>query len=740
MRQTTIKLMLLLVLGLWFMPAQADDEKDYLKLAAEMREKVWNDDDPMFKNYDCPQQYCDPNVCSAVILASRTDADVMRKSSIRMVLWFPENDKQLKRHELNRMLIKLNDAAALKKFSEFDYTTIKKERYNDKHQQVLGVRIIKPDGRIVDVNTDDYMTTREGKKENEVSHKLAVPGLEVGDILDLFTFSEMIVHDRNVPPFSFWFLDEYPVLNYKVRCVIDKKCTVQYRTLNGAPDFTISKDEDNNTVFEAQMSHLDQVAPRLWYNAIAQSPVTLLYVYDKSVTQKQLKSVRNRDVQANPSFSNIMLDDAELLKTDLKVIKKDFNWGRHKGLMKGELARAKKMADKDEAAKLLYTGLMYSYWGFARRDYSPFHLMLMLGKMLEMCNVPYQYMIATDRDNEPLTELISSHNTQWLIKAGKGTILAPPDYPSMTAGQIPASLQGRTAAVLGKQDSRPQGYDDVYTTTVSGKQNGAKSAFQLIELPKSTATDNCEAEVIHASIDGTLMNVERTTTCTGTAKANPASQLVVSKQYYDACDQYLERKKPYIQNVSKSYRKANLDVFEKDARELADKIKAEVSANHGQDPVQVNGYEVLAVGVDPQHPEFAYKTDYSMNGWVKKAGSNLVVSVGKLIGSHMKVEGNDRQRNADINCNSPLLLTWDITMDVPNGYQVSEESLAKLQQHVSNGAGEFSSTAQVEGGQLRLKVVKRYSRADYPASQWQEFLQVIDTADDFTNRQVVFKK
>jgi len=62
MRQTTIKLMLLLVLGLWFMPAQADDEKDYLKLAAEMREKVWNDDDPMFKNYE-PQRVFGCDTC-----------------------------------------------------------------------------------------------------------------------------------------------------------------------------------------------------------------------------------------------------------------------------------------------------------------------------------------------------------------------------------------------------------------------------------------------------------------------------------------------------------------------------------------------------------------------------------------------------------------------------------------------------------------------------------------------------
>jgi hypothetical protein len=34
----------------------------------------------------------------------------------------------------------------------------------------------------------------------------------------------------------------------------------------------------------------------------------------------------------------------------------------------------------------------------------------------------------------------------------------------------------------------------------------------------------------------------------------------------------------------------------------------------------------------------------------------------------------------------------------------------------------------------------RYNKGDYPVSQWQDLLQIIDAADEFTTRQVVFKK
>ena len=129
-----------------------------------------------------------------------------------------------------------------------------------------------------------------------------------------------------------------------------------------------------------------------------------------------------------------------------------------------------------------------------------------------------------------------------------------------------------------------------------------------------------------------------------------------------------------------------------------------------------------------------------MDGWVKKAGSNLVVSVGKLIGSQAKVEGVTRNRSFDVNRRSPGLLRWDIRVNIPDGYEVSSESLDKLNQSVKNNAGEFTANASVEGRQLQLVVSKRYDKSDYPASQWQELLQMLDAADEFTTRQIVFKK
>ena len=721
----TIKCVVMLLMGLTILTANANDEKDYARFAEELRQKVWSDNDPMFSNYQCPEKYTNSQLYSAVILAARTDVDVTRKSYIRMTgLMMFGNPKMLGRHELNRMLIKLNDAAALKKYSEFDYSTFKRGRnyrgLEEKVQQVLGVRVIKPDGRIVNVDSKEYAITREGKKGSDVSHKLAVPGLEVGDVLDVFTYEELMVQDRNVPEFTFSFMAPYPMLHYKVNCTIDKKFTVQYRSLNGAPEFKASTDDDDNTVLEAEVRNVDRVEPALWYNPVKQSPLILLYVQDKSVSDKKIKSLKNRDLQANPDYEFILRDDFSFLHTHKKKVKEYYDWPLNKKLMKDEIARAKKLADKEEAARIIYTGLLYSYRAHDDYDaYTPYHFIIMMGEMLDRCNVPYQFIISTDDENEPLDKLIHVGNVLWLLKVGD-TYFAPPTYQGMTAGLLPAHLQGRKAALITKLADN-------------------NSKYELITLPQSTAADNLDDVQLTATIDGTILTIDRTESRTGTMKEGTAP-IMTDEQEYEAYDEYLGRKKEYIKGVNKRLREGTQQQFSKQSEDQQDDFKAEIEMYHDVAADRLLSTEILSTGIDPQHPEFTYKTQYTMDGWVKKAGSNLVVSVGKLIGSQAKVEGVNRNRMFDVNRSSPGLLRWDIRVNIPDGYEVSSESLSKLSRSVKNSAGEFTALASVEGRQLRLVVSKRYDKSEYPASQWQDLLQMLDAADEFTTMQIVFKK
>lgn len=721
------KLLTVMLALLLLFTAQANDEKKYAEFAEQLKQQVWSTSLSEFSNYYCPDEYV--KNYSAVILASRTDVELTRKSYIKMTgLMGFSGAKKLGRHELTRMLIKLNDEAAIKKFSEFDYSTFKKSYtifgQQESEMKVLGVRVIKPSGTIVNVNTSDYMVTREGNYDSEVSHKLAVPGLEVGDVMDIFFFDEEIVHDRNMKPFTFIMKDEYPILHYRVRCVVDKKITVQYRTLNGAPDFKVSTDKDKHTILETEMHNILSVAPSLWYNKASQSPMILLYAYDKSVTGGGIKSVKNEDrgLQANPDYRNILIDDFTLMLYEIKNAR---NSRFHKafGFMKKDIDIAKKDPDKEAAARRLYNTFVYYAAGFDKDNekFTSYEFVAALRKMFNMSEIPSTLIITTDTDNEPIDQLINNQNTSWLIKTPAGAYFAAPVYKCQTPGILPANLQGREAAFINRLDNE-------------------KTDYYLETLPISDYSHNRDMVKLNASIQGTTVDIDRTETLTGTQKELITSVLISNKLMMDDYDRLLKREKTYLEALSKKDRKGIEDKFEKDKEEQNEIYRDEVDLYHDMKPLEFKGFEVLQTGLDPQNSDFSYRSQYTLDGLVKKAGDNMVLSVGKLLGSQLSVEGHNRERNCDIYRNSANQLLWDINVEIPSGYTVSQESLAKLQQSVKNDAGEFNASAKVEGNTLHLQATKSYFKSYYPLSQWQDLLKIIDTASEYTNRQIVIRK
>ena len=145
--------------------ANADDKEKYKLFAEETRKEVWALKLPEFTNTAIPDKYKDE---SAVILAAHSRLEITKKTRFNVGAFlggFHYIDREVNCRDLYRMLVQINDKAALKEFSEFDYKAeIRKKdwRYDENYQQVLGVRIIKPDGTVNEISTDEYMTATEG--------------------------------------------------------------------------------------------------------------------------------------------------------------------------------------------------------------------------------------------------------------------------------------------------------------------------------------------------------------------------------------------------------------------------------------------------------------------------------------------------------------------------------------------------------------------------------------------------
>lgn len=135
----------------------------------------------------------------------------------------------------------------------------------------------------------------------------------------------------------------------------------------------------------------------------------------------------------------------------------------------------------------------------------------------------------------------------------------------------------------------------------------------------------------------------------------------------------------------------------------------------------------------------AYQVDYVLDGYVKKAGTNFVLSVGRLIGSQPELKGEQRLRKEDIYWEMPRCYQWDITVNLPEGYRISPEGLERLNVKVENDCGAFIVQATTEDGTLRIKAEKRINHKTEPVANWEKLLEITDAANSYEALSIVFQ-
>lgn len=117
-----------------------------------------------------------------------------------------------------RKRIKLLDKAAVEEFSEFSFTrrfrsTKGRYTYKSKGNTFVGVKIIKPDGSVDEIDVDKEAIEIDGET------KLAIPNLEVGDIIDYYSYRKepfKSTYAFGFDPVETSLNEEYPIMDFKL--------------------------------------------------------------------------------------------------------------------------------------------------------------------------------------------------------------------------------------------------------------------------------------------------------------------------------------------------------------------------------------------------------------------------------------------------------------------------------------------------------------------------------------------
>lgn len=704
----------ILLVQLFTLSVNADEKADYLKLAQKVRHEVWSSTPADFQKRTVPDRYKN---ASAVILSyyRELSTDYYRKATADLVLNL-RLTRQIDCTDMERMLIQINDKKALKDYSEFTFKTKSRKwtwGYHHKTQTVLGIRVIKKNGNVQEVSLDDYVDVKEGKNDKDLSQKIAVPGLEVGDCIDVFSLDQIDTQEQQLDPFCFVLRQDEPVLYTKVHCVLDQSLATVYRTMNGAPDFTQTTDKDKNAVLDMVMDKPMDAESSIWYNPLEQSPFIEMYITPtKSKVAVVENAMRKKGVRGNPDVTPILQDDWKLLKSN--VSKGGYSPAGLPSTYKSVFKSAKKEGmSAEEKADRIYS-FEYVSSGSSQRAFNT------VANYLRKLGVEIEMGITTPFGALPVDKLINYNSTSWFFRL-KGTDMYyfPGTYPKV-ASEIPYIYQGRKAYM---QDSEEQ-----------------------ITIPVSQAEDNKSVNDMVVKLDGTKLDISRKVTYSGEQKmygqslVSPDNTLFGSSQLeaywrylkYDDKDPYscyTKKESAELKGAFNEYRKNAIDPF-----------KAEISSYHDGDPVQVGGYGVDCVGIRRDSSNFVYHVDYVMDGMVKRAGNNYLLSVGKLIGSSLKLEGKDRERIDDVWRKMAFVDEWNIEIPLPQGYKVSAEALKKIETSVANECGEFTVKATAGNESVKVYVRKCFAHRVEPVSNWSKLLALVDACSAFADKQMVIAK
>mgnify|MGYP007000685741 FL=1 len=704
----------ILLVQLFTLSVNADEKADYLKLAQKVRQEVWSSTPADFQKRTVPDRYKN---ASAVILSyyRELSTDYYRKATADLVLNL-RLTRQIDCTDMERMLIQINDKKALKDYSEFTFKTKSRKwtwGYHHKTQTVLGIRVIKKNGNVQEVSLDDYVDVKEGKNDKDLSQKIAVPGLEVGDCIDVFSLDQIDTQEQQLDPFYFVLRQDEPVLYTKVHCVLDQSLATVYRTMNGAPDFTQTTDKDKNAVLDMVMDKPVDAESSIWYNSLEQSPFIEMYITPtKAKVAVVEKAMRQKGVRGNPDVTPILQDDWKLLKS--YVSKGGYSPAGLPSTYKSVFKSAKKEGmSAEEKADRIYS-FEYVSRGASQRAFNT------VANYLRKLGVEIEMGITTPFGALPVDKLINYNSTSWFFRLkGTDVYYFPGTYPKV-ASEIPYIYQGRKAYM---QDSEEQ-----------------------ITIPVSQAEANKSVNDMVVKLDGTKLDISRKVTYSGEQKmygqslVSPDNTLFGSSQLeaywrylkYDDKDPYscyTKKESAELKGAFNEYRKNAIDPF-----------KAEISSYHDADPVQVGGYGVDCVGIRRDSSNFVYHVDYVMDGMVKRAGNNYLLSVGKLIGSSLKLEGKDRERIDDVWRKMAFVDEWNIEIPLPQGYKVSAEALKKIETSVANECGEFTVKATAGNESVKVYVRKCFAHRVEPVSNWSKLLALVDACSAFTDKQMVIAK
>ncbi|WP_339890032.1 hypothetical protein [uncultured Flavobacterium sp.] len=701
------KILTFLFLGLFFIANAQDKNK--------VKEFFWGANDTYKKVTTIPEKYKNE---SAVEIIKFEDYD------------YHKFGKSVTFTSSYRKRIKLLDQAAVTEFSEFSF----------EKDGAVGIKIIKPSGKEVEIDIEKEAKIVDNYK------KIAVSGLEIGDIIDFY--SQYVSNSYSIEAFGFEPVEStlgstYPIMNYKLIFQTENDFFVNFNTYNGAPQLKeIPTKKGNERRYELEAQDIPKNDFPRWFLPLVELPCYKFQVFfarsgkfeeraEAFLPEKEsiVKSVVSKEdifnfynTKFSPSGDIDVINDflkGKTFDSQEDKVKAVYYFTRHQFY-----TRYVEAFVIDEA-KIMYPFDLYGYNPTFFTKEQPFINYFM--QFLKKNRIDYDIIVSTGRENGPIKDILIQSNTKILLKIYTENpiyfgLFTPYSSPEMFAYEIENT--------------------NAYALKVS--KNRKVDDIESIKLPESTYKDNISKVTTNITLasDFNTINVAKTSSLYGHNKEFEQESKIL---FYDYVNEDYEKygTKPLLDMVSnkkkkEQYKKEYEALIKKIKDNKNEKFKTEAEQEYG---VKLDKHELVIknTGRFGKNDPLTYDEKFVItNSLIKKAGPNYILEIGKFISSQVDIEDKESKRTNNIYSIFPRSYEYTINLDIPEGYTVA--GLEKINVSVENVTGSFKTVAEIKNNKLSIVTSKCYYHSYEPNANWSKMIEFLDASYQFSQEKILLKK
>lgn len=707
----------------YFVDAQKSDSKlsKSERKSLEVYNREFSQEASAFKVATCPEEYASE---SSVVLAKK------------VYVTFGRNKKRKSESQIaSRERILLNDLAAVTEYSEFYY----------QKSDFVGITVSKNGGadfdvdlsKSIEVSTDIPRRYRD-KYQRDSYYKVAVPDLEVGDVIDfykIFRKPEDTQTDFIIPLGS-----GTPVLYQQLTIDVDDSWTLYYGSMNGAPEFVVDgepgfdlKGKQSKKVKRLSFSY-ENVEAKKWERWTASS--------DDGPKIKLLAAPRKSALMSKETLRNSLTPEDYMVKSMAGV--KDLTRKIDRNLITYLEVLDLKDTDEAQAADLVYKALRLIFLRslIGNESRQPREISFALSR--ESIGVPdaifaHIFALILERaDIDSYAVLAKSADAKDDFLIGEEMIIGV-YVPIIDRYFWPFSSFTRSGET-------PYYLEGLHITRVPFPRIDKKSYIDYVSndfTPISDAIDNqYHVESTMKINEDNSIDYQAETYVTGYFREvySPLFLYHTNYLYEDLRDVQLF---DFFGGKASGYSFSSPGIFSKVMESNAEfkknkheQIENWLEREHGD--LELIDFAVNTMGISYVEDTLSVEYSFKSSDFVKKAGPNLIFSIGQVSGDQLQLDRDELEgRRSDVKFECPKSITTVSTIELPSGVQV--QGLDEVNMKIDNEVGRFECIATQEGNNITMTTTKIYKKSEFSADKWPLMVEFLEAAYEQSQKKVILK-